>query len=267
MVLALPRRPPAADPNETPEDRDQRCARERRELCEWVQGRLARFAAGDWLALLADARAAWPARKAGARSDDVTDDDGGDAERAELVNRACEAARDGRIARARQVLCSTGLLPGTEATRRDVEQLLRPVGRDPPDRRWVERGRAHAVGVDHKLLARRIREMGKGGAADMAGWYAEHFQLLLGDKADFAVLVGFLDDIARCRMSDGFYDTQGLGRVVPARKGLKNKVRPLVVGDLARKTVECTLCESNKEHFLECLAPEQHAVGMTAAIE
>eukprot|EP00660_Eupelagonema_oceanica_P019056 gene19056-biopygen31932 len=228
---------------------------------------MARFAAGDWIALLADARAAWPVRRAGARPDDGTEGEDGEAALAEAANRACEAARDGRIARARQVLCSTGLLPGTDATRRDVEKLLRPVGRNPPDRSWIERGRAQAMGMDSKLLARRVREMGKGGAADMAGWYAEHYQLLLGDKGDFAVLVGYLDDIARCRMSDGFYDSQGLGRVVPARKGLKNKVRPLVVGDLARKTVECALCESKKDKFLECLAPEQHAVGLTAAIE
>eukprot|EP00660_Eupelagonema_oceanica_P019647 gene19647-biopygen34296 len=101
----------------------------------------------------------------------------------------------------------------------------------------------------------------------MAGWYAEHFQMLLADKSDFAVLTGYLDDIARCRMTDGFCDWEALGRVVPARKGLGDKVRPLVVGDLARKTVECTLAEAEKEHFLECLAPEQHAVGLPAAIE
>ena len=101
----------------------------------------------------------------------------------------------------------------------------------------------------------------------MAGWYAEHFQLLLADKDDFGVLHEYLDAIARCQMSDGFYDTQALGRVVPARKGLKNKVRPLVVGDLARKTCACTMCEENKAKFLRCLGPEQHAVGLTAAIE
>jgi hypothetical protein len=99
----------------------------------------------------------------------------------------------------------------------------------------------------------------------MAGWYAEHFQLLLGEKADFAILHEYLDNITRCRMSSGFYDTQSLGRVAPARKGLMNKVRPLVVGDLARKTCGCTVCEAKKSNLLQCLAPEQHAVGLTAA--
>ena len=103
----------------------------------------------------------------------------------------------------------------------------------------------------------------------MCGFYAEHFQLLLGDKDDFAVLAKYLDSITMhmCKMTDDFYDTQGVGRVVPARKGLKNKVRPLVVPDLARKVCECTLCEDLKATFLQSLAPEQHAVGLPAAIE
>eukprot|EP00664_Eupelagonemidae_sp_cell27_P005607 gene5607-9251_t len=267
MVLALPPRPEAPDENETPTEREKRQGKERRELLEWVRGRLHRFATGDWIALLAEARAAWPARRSPRGVEADADDADGEASRAERANRAVEAARDGRIARARQVLCSSGMLPGTEATRVAVERLLRPVGRDPPDRSWIERGRAHARGLDPKLLAKRVREMGKGGAPDMCGWYAEHFQLLLADKADFTILHGYLDDIARCQMSDGFYDTQGVGRVAPARKGLKNKVRPLVVGDLARKTCECTLSEAKTPDLLRCLSPEQHAVGMPAAIE
>jgi hypothetical protein len=268
MILALPPRPDAPDENETPAEREERTAREKRELQEHVRGRLYRFATGDWLALLVDARAAWPAQRSVRRGEGDPDDDvGGEAQRAEMANRACEAARDGRIARARQVLCSTGMLPGTDETRRSVEKLLRPMGREPPELQWIERGRAHAMGLDRKLLAKRIREMGKGGAADMAGWYAEHFQLLLGEKDDFAILHEYLENITRCRMSSGFYDTQSLGRVAPARKGLKNKVRPLVVGDLARKTCESTVCETKKPHLLQCLAPEQHAVGLTAAIE
>ena len=63
MVLALPRRSPAGDENETPEEREQRRTREFRELHEHVQGRLARFASGDWLALLEEARDAWPVRR------------------------------------------------------------------------------------------------------------------------------------------------------------------------------------------------------------
>eukprot|EP00664_Eupelagonemidae_sp_cell27_P010513 gene10513-4764_t len=102
MVLALPPRPETPDANETPEAREQRTARERRELHEHVRGRLHRFATGDWLALLADARAAWPAQRSVRGVEDDADDVGGEAQRAEMANRACEAARDGRIARARQ---------------------------------------------------------------------------------------------------------------------------------------------------------------------
>ena len=267
MVLALPKRPPAPDENETPEQREQRRAREKRELLEWLQGRLARFAVGDWLALLAEARAAWPVQRRGAEQGEQDDEEREEARRMAVANRVCEAARDGRIARARQQLCSTGLLPGTDATRRAIEKLLRPVGKDPPSKEWIERGRAHAMGLDPKDLAKRIRELGKGGAACMAGWYAEHMQLMLADKRDFAVLHAYLDSVTRCRMSDGFYDSMALGRLVPARKGLKNKVRPLVVPDTQRKVCETTVCENRKAKFLSCLAPEQYAVGMTAAIE
>jgi hypothetical protein len=267
MVLALPPRPQAPDENETPEERERRVATERRELHEHIRERLHRFSTGDWCALLNEARAAWPPQRSVRKLDEDADDPTGEDYRAAMANRACEAARDGRIAKARQTLCSTGMLPGTDATRRAVERLLRPVGREPPSVKWIEQGRACATGLDRKLLARRVRELGKGGAADMGGWYAEHYQLLLADKADFAILHGFLEGITQCRMSDGFYDSQCLGRVAPARKGLKNKVRPLVVGDLGRKVCECTVCEMKKDHFLRCLAPEQHAVGLTAAIE
>eukprot|EP00666_Eupelagonemidae_sp_cell4sb_P005580 gene5580-5241_t len=212
MVLALPPRPPTPDDNETPEDREARRSREHRSLLEWLQGRIARFAAGDWLALLAEGRAAWPTSRRGTEPDPPTDADDAEAHRAAAANRACAAAQDGRIARARQALCSTGMLPGTDATRRAVEQLLRPVGRDPPDREWIARGLPHALGLDQKKLAKRIRELGKGGAACMAGWYAEHLQLLLANKDDFEILFKYLDAVTRCRMSSEFYDTLALGR-------------------------------------------------------
>jgi hypothetical protein len=207
LVLALPPRPPAPDEHETPEERERRKGKERRELLEWVRARVSRFATGDWIALLEEARRAWPAQRP-ARGQELGEDDAdAEARHAERANRAIDAARDGRVARARQVLCSSGMLPGTEATRLAVERLLRPVGREPPGRHWIERGRAHALGIEHNLLAKRVREMGKGGAPDMCGWYAEHYQLLLADKRDFAILHTFLDDIARCRMSESFYDS------------------------------------------------------------
>eukprot|EP00662_Eupelagonemidae_sp_cell21_P058088 gene58088-biopygen101607 len=261
MILALPPRPPE------PEEHESRRTREHRALLEWLQGRIARFARGDWLALLAEGRAAWPVRRRGTEQDNAADEDEAEARRIEAVNRACAAARDGQIARARQALCSTGMMPGTDATRKAVEKLLRPVGREPPDKDWIARGLPHARGLDPKKLAKRIRELGKGGAACMAGWYAEHLQLLLANKADFTVLFTYLDSITQCRMSSGFYDTLALQRTAPARKGLKNKVRPLVVPDTHRKICESTICEDMKTKFLQCLGPEQHAVGMTAAIE
>eukprot|EP00660_Eupelagonema_oceanica_P019800 gene19800-biopygen40239 len=202
-----------------------------------------------------------------ATADAVADGDEAEGQRMDAANRAIDAARDGRIARARQALCSTGMLPRTDATRRAVEKLLRPVGREPPDRQWIEQGRPFALGLDPHLLAKRVRELGKGGAACLAGWYSEHMQLMLGSKEDFGVLHRYLDSVARCRMSPGFYDTMAMGRVAPARKGLKNKVRPLVVPDTQRKVCETTLCEDRREKFLRCLGPEQHAIGMSAAIE
>ncbi len=129
MVLALPPRTAPTDDNETPEERERRLEAESRALLEWLRERLARFAVGDWLTLLADARAAWPARRSADRPNADEDDDN---RAAETANRACEAARTGRISGARQALCSSGLLPGTDATRREVEHLLRPVGRNPP---------------------------------------------------------------------------------------------------------------------------------------
>eukprot|EP00666_Eupelagonemidae_sp_cell4sb_P009120 gene9120-1_t len=118
MVLALPPRPPSPDENETPEEGDARRTREYRALLEWLQDRIARFAAGDWLALLAEGRAAWPTSRRGTEPDAHADADDAEAYRAAAANRACAAAQDGRIARARQALCSTGMLPGTDATRR-----------------------------------------------------------------------------------------------------------------------------------------------------
>ena len=107
----------------------------------------------------------------------------------------------------------------------------------------------------------------KGGAADLFGWHYEHLQLTLGKRSAFDALHRVCSLIARGLLSDEFYALAAIGRVTPLRKGLKNKLRPLVCGSTWRRLTMSAQCNERKHKFANHLGAEQYAVGVKAALE
>ena len=73
--------------------------------------------------------------------------------------------------------------------------------------------------------------------------------------------------IATGALSDEFYALLALGRVTPLKKGLKNKLRPLVCGSTWRRLTMSALCRQHKDVFRWALGHEQYAVGVESALE
>ena len=157
----------------------------------------------------------------------------------------------------------------TDATADMLRKMLSPSpAQRPPDRNdWVNRRKSEATGVSEKTFRTALRSASKGGAADLSGWHYEHLQLTLGRKSTYMSIVDVCSQIAKGCMTDDFYASSALGRVTPLRKGLKNKLRPLVCGSTWRRLTMSALSGAHKGIFRTFLGDEQPAVEVKAALE
>ena len=133
------------------------------------QERLRRFQAGEWVELLADAR--------GQAAEDA---DRGPRPSASPLLVAEAKVRLGEVSRARQILTSPGLAPGTQAT---LEQLtdpdLRPQALAAPlPEGLLEFEPTRVLVLDRGRLANALRGAGRGSAADLSGTRYEHLRVL-----------------------------------------------------------------------------------------
>ena len=231
-----------------------------------VASSLQRFHVGDWHALLSDAKRDWPLARTNACAAGP-DADNDDAIR-KLMDKVLSLVAEGEIGRAAHLLQSNGLADATDATADALRPMLCPNPRQkPPDRSWVDKRKDIAAGISKRPLLRVLRKAAKGGACDLAGWYYEHLQLALGRKSTFEAITKVCNLIAQGSLSEEFYTIAALGRVTPLRKGLKNKLRPLVCGSTWRRLTMSALCNAHKETFRDHLGSEQYAVGVKAALE
>ena len=116
-------------------------------------------------------------------------------------------------------------------------------------------------------MLKTLKSASKGGACDLAGWHYEHLQLTLGKVSAFDALLAIVELVATGKLSEEFYALASLGRVTPLKKGLKNKLRPLVCGCTWRRIAMSALCGQHKAVFRQALGQEQYAVGVKSALE
>ena len=136
---------------------------------------MTRFLAGDMGGLVAEARTApVPSRT---QRDTQT-------EEAALLEAVCAKVRLGEVSRARQLMTSSGIAPGTAET---LAELRDPDLRPPrliaaiPEEVLSFRPARRLV-LDRAKLARSVQSARRGSAADLSGTRPEHFKTLLDDE-------------------------------------------------------------------------------------
>ena len=164
-----------------------------------------------------------------------------------LTDRALYLVAQGEISRAVHVLQSTGIAEANDATADLLRLLLCPNPSQPaPSRSWIQKRQDAAASISPRHFLRTLRKAAKGGACDLTGWHYKQLQLSLGKKSTFSAVLQVCDLLAKGRLSTEFYDMIAIGRVTPLKKGLKNKLRPLVCGSTWRRITMSTLCQAHK---------------------
>ena len=106
------------------------------------------------------------------------------------ADRTVSLAAAGCLSRAAQVVTSHGVAPSTRHAANKLREMLctRPSA-TAPDRQWVDDYRSQASPVSPSAIRKVVQGLPRQGAADMAGWHAEPFQLLLADRDAHAAFV------------------------------------------------------------------------------
>ena len=102
------------------------------------------------------------------------------------------------VRRARVLLTSSGLAPGSADTLRELtDEELRPrqPGAPLPDEALRFMPDA-PLRVDPEELKRALRARGRGSAPDLSGTRYEHLRVLLEDETAWAMFVSMADDFA-----------------------------------------------------------------------
>ena len=158
-------------------------------------GRASAFQRGDWLQLLQAARRACrPAQDA------PPTDPAAIAERKR--HQACFKVKQGELSRARQVLTTCDLAPGTEAT---WAALTDPARRPPEPRTTIGQDVLHhqpdqPPHLTTRAVAAALRSARRGCAPGLSGMRAEHLKLLLQDSEALELLAEACTLLAQARV-------------------------------------------------------------------
>ena len=223
--------------------------------------RLSRFQQGDWLALLHEAEA-----RNGQHSH--AREHGEEEVRRRRREEAEKKVRLREVSRARVLLTSSGLAPGNEAT---YDQLT---DRDRRPRELSEELPAEAllhvpaqpIQLDEGMLARSLRQAGRGSAADLAGMRYEHLRVLLEDEDAWSLFTTLAQDFAQATVPASVLQALRLGRMTALQKE-DGKVRGIVAGSILRRLVCKTVAAKFSNEFLERTAPFQFALQTKAGTD
>ena len=223
-----------------------------------LEDRLRRFAAGDWLSLLAESsKLAEVAKEASVRKRRR----GSPSDEAKAV-RAEQLASLGELSAARRALEGAVLAPGT---------LTNPVRRPPRPRDFVpleilEMEPDEDVQLDDNLFAKNIRITRRGAAPGPSGMTSEHlFPLLESDRTlgSLCKVAGFF---AKAQVPQTILSASRLGRMTALRKP-SGGMRGIVVGDVFRRLVARTLAQQFAKRVESATAPFQYALCVSHALQ
>ena len=223
--------------------------------------RAAAFDRGDWLQLLAAARASHRRDLGGAAVD-------AEALEESKRNRACAKVRMGELTRARQVLTEAELAPGDETTYR---ALTDPRRRPPEPRTAVpvatlQHTPAQPVRLTAKAVASALRDTRRGGAAGLSGMRAEHLKVLLQDLDAVDLLTEAATRLARAQIPTEVADGLARTRLTALRKP-DGGVRGIATGDAFRRLVSRTLAKEWAATFDRATRPYQFALQARAGTD
>ena len=197
-----------------------------------LQERLARFAAGDWEALLlssleASMQGVTASRRRRRRHVD---------DMASRVSRATGLANLGELSRARQALEGDALAPGDESTWKLLtDEVRRPrFPREPLRREFVDMTPSVAVDLDLDLFTKNLRSARRGVAGGPSGMTTEHLKLLLENVVCTEMFGEAATRLARGRVPPEIVSGIRLGRMTALQKP-DGGVRGIVVGDVFRR--------------------------------
>ena len=222
--------------------------------------RLRKFNQGEWLTLLQEAAEnnAAPVQR------DL------DAEAAAEKRRDLAEAkvRLREVRRARVLLTSPGLAPGSEETLAELtDPNLRPTQLSealPAD--LLSFVPDVKLKLNKSFLLEALRSAGKGSAQDLAGTRYEHLRVLLDDDELWEVLVQLLQAFARAEVPPEVAAALRLGRLTALKKD-NGRARGIVAGSVFRRLACKSLAKQFADDFLAATTPYQFALQTRAGTE
>ena len=154
--------------------------------------RMKAFEAGHWLKLLKEAEAESIAQRV------VHPGDKSEADHAQVNKQAIRKIQEGELSRARLLLDSLGLAPGTPET---LQELRDPALRPPvltaplPDTTFDFTPGAQ-INLKSNLLLKALKSAGRGSARDLAGMRCEHLRVLLDEEDTWQMFLPLAEALA-----------------------------------------------------------------------
>lgn len=221
------------------------------------QRRLAAFNAGEWPALLAEARAAQ-------RPPPNMDAPSREAVRA----RACAQVQRGELSRARQTLTSSALAPGNAATLQALtdpaRRPLRPHRPFPTD--LLSFQPPCPLHLTTAQVATALRTSKKGSAAGLSGATADHYKLFLEDEEALALFSHSANLLANASVPPAVLSALSLSRRTALQKP-SGGVRGIATGDVMRRIVSRALARDHATVFDTATRPFQYALQCRAGTD
>ena len=223
------------------------------------QEKMRRFLKGEWLELYAETPEAAPRSS---REDDE-----------QTLAEKRRAAAVGKVKlkelrRARVVLTSSGLAPGTQQTLDELtDAALRPreltepipehlLGFQPHTKLQLEPGR----------LVSALRSAGRGSAPDLSGARYEHYRVLLEDESLWSLFTSFCQAFARAEVPAEVSAGMRLGRMTALKKD-NGRIRGIVAGSVLRRLTCKAVATQYSEKFMAATSPHQFALQTRAGTE
>ena len=223
--------------------------------------RFRRFMRGDWQQLLDEAADGCDS----SRSRRELDEEQARERRRDEAERRI-AIRE--VSRARTLLTSSGIAPGTQETLDELSnEDLRPIelSQDLPTAA-MQHQPLEQLDLDPKLLLQALRSAGRGSAPDLAGMRYEHLRVMADEERDWALVSELAHDFARAKVPEEVMQALRLGRMTALKKD-NGKIRGIVAGSILRRLVCKTVAMQFSDHFLERTSPFQFALQTKAGTD
>ena len=188
---------------------------------------------------------------------------------ARAIETAMALVRKGSLSKARQVLSSRGLAPGTAETLAELrdparrpEQLSVPLPQvDPPG------ARQHApLDLDRNLWAQCLRSAPKGSSCSLSGASFEMLKISLDDEETLDLQASVAERFARGDVPSPIARGLGMGRLTALQKDT-GRVRGIVAGDAFRRLVAKALSRQFGDEIEDACAPFQYALSTRAGTD